>query len=71
MSQISIYIPVIIVVLALAFVINAVKIVPQASEFIIERFGKYTKTLKPIKTNLNQLRQTKTYGNLLNKIQAH
>ena len=47
MNVISIYIPAIIVILALAFVINAVKIVPQASEFIIERFGKYTKTLKP------------------------
>ena len=47
MNIISIYIPAIIVILVLAFIINAVKIVPQASEFIIERFGKYTKTLKP------------------------
>jgi regulator of protease activity HflC (stomatin/prohibitin superfamily) len=41
------YIPAIIVVLVLAFIINAVKIVPQASEFIIERFGKFHKTLHP------------------------
>jgi regulator of protease activity HflC (stomatin/prohibitin superfamily) len=47
MSIISIYIPAIIVVLVLSFIISAVKIVPQASEFIIERFGKYIKTLKP------------------------
>lgn len=47
MSIISIYIPAIIVILVLSFIISAVKIVPQASEFIIERFGKYIKTLKP------------------------
>ena len=47
MNIVAMYIPAIIVVLVITFIINAVKIVPQASEFIIERFGKFHKTLHP------------------------
>jgi regulator of protease activity HflC (stomatin/prohibitin superfamily) len=32
---------------ALIFVIGAVKIVPQGREYTVERFGRYTRTLKP------------------------
>jgi len=36
-----------IVVVGIAFMLAAVKIVPQGYEFTVERFGKYTGTLKP------------------------
>lgn len=45
--ELSLLIPLIIVVLAGVIVATAVKIVPQASEYIVERFGRYHKTLKP------------------------
>src|ERR1700742_4351885 len=32
---------------ALIFVVSAVKIVPQGREYTVERFGRYTRTLKP------------------------
>ena len=35
------------VVLALAVVFAAVKVVPQGYEFTVERFGRYTRTLSP------------------------
>ena len=35
------------VAFALIFLFSVVKIVPQGREFTVERFGKYTKTLKP------------------------
>lgn len=35
------------VLLALIFVVSAIKIVPQGREFTVERFGRYTRTLKP------------------------
>src|SRR5471030_2081848 len=35
------------VVLAIIFVFSAIKIVPQGREFTVERFGRYTRTLKP------------------------
>ncbi|HEX5377238.1 MAG TPA: SPFH domain-containing protein [Phenylobacterium sp.] len=35
------------VVLALIIVLGAVKIVPQGREYTVERFGRYTRTLKP------------------------
>ena len=35
------------VVLALFVVFGAIKIVPQGKEFTVERFGRYTRTLKP------------------------
>ena len=38
---------VIFLVLAFVFVINVIKIVPQGREFTVERFGRYTRTLKP------------------------
>jgi regulator of protease activity HflC (stomatin/prohibitin superfamily) len=37
----------IFVVLALFVVFGAIKIVPQGREFTVERFGRYTRTLKP------------------------
>jgi regulator of protease activity HflC (stomatin/prohibitin superfamily) len=40
-------IPLILVVLALALLFSTVKIVPQGREFTVERFGRYTRTLKP------------------------
>jgi len=36
-----------LVFIACFFVALAIKTVPQASEFVIERFGRYQKTLKP------------------------
>ena len=35
------------VVLALMVALGAIKIVPQGREFTVERFGRYTRTLKP------------------------
>lgn len=40
-------IPIVLVVLALALLFSTVKIVPQGREFTVERFGRYTRTLKP------------------------
>lgn len=40
-------IPIIIVILAVVIVGLAVQVVPQASEYIVERFGRYQKTLRP------------------------
>ena len=39
--------PLALLVLALVVLFNAVKIVPQGREFTVERFGRYTRTLKP------------------------
>ncbi|HEY0052769.1 MAG TPA: SPFH domain-containing protein [Caulobacteraceae bacterium] len=36
-----------LLILALVVVFSAVKIVPQGREFTVQRFGKYTRTLKP------------------------
>ena len=38
---------VVFVILALVIVFSAVKMVPQGREFTVERFGRYTRTLKP------------------------
>ena len=38
---------VILVILAFFVVFSAIKIVPQGREFTVERFGRYTRTLKP------------------------
>src|SRR6202167_2530767 len=43
----SLLIPGIFLVLALFVVFSAVKIVPQGHEYTVERFGRYTRTLKP------------------------
>src|ERR1700710_2082847 len=39
--------PVVLLVLALVILVSAVKIVPQGREFTVEKFGRYTRTLKP------------------------
>jgi len=39
--------PLALLVLAIVVLFNAVKIVPQGREFTVERFGRYTRTLKP------------------------
>ena len=36
-----------LVVLAIFIMLSAVKVVPQGFEFTVERFGRYTKTIKP------------------------
>lgn len=41
------YFAVVLLVFAVIFVFSIVKIVPQGRELTVERFGKYTKTLKP------------------------
>jgi regulator of protease activity HflC (stomatin/prohibitin superfamily) len=38
---------VVVLVLALVVLFGAIKIVPQGREFTVERFGRYTRTLKP------------------------
>ncbi|MBN9318467.1 MAG: hypothetical protein BGN86_03010 [Caulobacterales bacterium 68-7] len=40
-------VPTVLVILALVVVFGAIKIVPQGREFTVERFGRYTRTLKP------------------------
>lgn len=45
--SITTLIPIIIIVLAVVIVGFSVKVVPQASEYIVERFGRYQKTLNP------------------------
>ena len=42
----GIIVPVLILILALIFVFKGVKVVPQSKVYVIERFGKYLKTLK-------------------------
>jgi len=37
----------VLLLLALALVFMGVKVVPQGAEYTVERFGRYTKTLKP------------------------
>ena len=39
--------PLAFVILAGFVMISAIKIVPQGREFTVERFGRYTRTLKP------------------------
>ena len=43
----SLAIAIIFVVLALVLLVSTIKIVPQGYEFTIERFGRYTRTIKP------------------------
>ena len=38
---------IIFVILALVILFNAIKFVPQGFEFTVQRFGRYTRTLKP------------------------
>ena len=39
--------PIILAIVALVILIKTVKTVPQGMEYTIERFGRYTRTLKP------------------------
>ena len=41
------FIPILFVILVLVVIVKAIKAVPQGMEFTVERFGRYTKTLKP------------------------
>ena len=43
----DITIAVILLVLAIAIVFSAIKVVPQGREYTVEKFGRYTRTLKP------------------------
>ena len=43
----TIAIAAVFVILALAVVISAIKIVPQGYEYTVEKFGRYTRTMKP------------------------
>ncbi|HEX4182906.1 MAG TPA: SPFH domain-containing protein [Caulobacteraceae bacterium] len=51
-------VPVIFLLLALFVVFSAIKIVPQGREFTVERFGRYTRTLKPGMTLLTPFVET-------------
>ena len=42
----GIIVPILIVILSLFFIYKGVNVVPQSEVYVIERFGKYTKTLK-------------------------
>ncbi|HYE43819.1 MAG TPA: SPFH domain-containing protein [Caulobacteraceae bacterium] len=43
----TLYFAIALLVLALVVLFNAIKMVPQGREFTVERFGRYTRTLKP------------------------
>src|ERR1700684_3864919 len=43
----ALIIPAVFLLLALFVVLSAIKIVPQGREYTVERFGRYTRTLKP------------------------
>ena len=45
--DLQLFIPIIIVLLFIVVVFASVKVVPQASEYIVERFCRYHKTLNP------------------------
>ena len=45
--MIPLFVALVLVVLAFLFVVSVIKIVPQGREFTVERFGRYTRTLKP------------------------
>lgn len=45
--EIASYLPIILIVLAIVFIINSVKAVPQGMEYTVEQFGRYSRTLKP------------------------
>tara|TARA_B100000959_G_C14899899_1_gene590451 strand:- start:428 stop:1354 length:927 start_codon:yes stop_codon:yes gene_type:complete len=42
----GIIVPILIIILALIIALKGVKVVPQSEVYVVERFGKYTKTLK-------------------------
>lgn len=43
----TLYFAIALLVLAVVVLFNAIKMVPQGREFTVERFGRYTRTLKP------------------------
>ncbi len=43
----SLILPIVLLVLAIAILFAGIKIVPQGREFTVEKFGRYTRTLKP------------------------
>ena len=43
----SFIIPIVFVVLALVVLVGTIKIVPQGYEYTVQRFGRYTRTIKP------------------------
>jgi regulator of protease activity HflC (stomatin/prohibitin superfamily) len=43
----ELFVPLVFIVLAVAVLTSVIKIVPQGREFTVERFGRYTRTLKP------------------------
>src|SRR3954470_24082108 len=43
----SLIIPAVFVVVALVVLVGAIKIVPQGFEYTVQRFGRYTRTIKP------------------------
>ena len=45
--MISLAVAIVFVVLALVLLIGTIKIVPQGYEYTVERFGRYTRTIKP------------------------
>ncbi|WP_427454727.1 SPFH domain-containing protein [Litorimonas sp. WD9-15] len=45
--DIASYIPILLVALVIFIIVKTVRIVPQGSEWTLENFGRYTKTLKP------------------------
>src|ERR1700760_4222149 len=46
-SMVPVIVPAVFLVLAIVVALGAVKIVPQGQEVTVERFGRYTRTLKP------------------------
>jgi len=44
---VGLIVPLILVILAAFVIFSAIKIVPQGREFTVERFGRYTRTIKP------------------------
>jgi regulator of protease activity HflC (stomatin/prohibitin superfamily) len=55
---VGLIVPLVLVILALIVVFSAIKIVPQGREFTVERFGRYTRTLKPGMTLLTPFVET-------------
>ena len=43
----SSFLVIVLLLLAIVFVVSAIKIVPQGREYTVEKFGRYTRTLKP------------------------
>jgi len=55
---VGLIVPLIFLILAMFVVFSAIKIVPQGREYTVERFGRYTRTLKPGMTLLTPFVET-------------